>query len=56
MNEVVHQVFPKGESGTVKIASIYDEFKETDCEPHNYLRLVVDHFKDLDKHLTQKQG
>ncbi|XP_030513811.1 MLP-like protein 328 [Rhodamnia argentea] len=54
--KIVYQVFPKGESGTVKISLIYEKFKETDGEPHNYLRFVVDLFKDLDKHLTPKQG
>ncbi|XP_056165398.1 MLP-like protein 328 [Syzygium oleosum] len=54
--KAVYQVFPKGESGSVKISFIYKKFKETDGEPHNYLLLVVDVIKDLDKHLTPKQG
>ncbi|XP_056165397.1 MLP-like protein 28 [Syzygium oleosum] len=53
---IVYQVFPKGESGTVKLSLIYEKFKETDGEPHNYLQFGVDFLKDLDKHLTAKKG
>ncbi|XP_018720050.1 MLP-like protein 28 [Eucalyptus grandis] len=54
--KIVNQVFPKDEAGTVKITLIYEKFKETDGEPHDYLRFLVDLAKDLDKHLIPKQG
>ncbi|KAL3751234.1 hypothetical protein ACJRO7_012110 [Eucalyptus globulus] len=46
--KIVYQVFPKGESGTLKISLIYEKFNETDGKPHNYLRFLVDLVKDLD--------
>ncbi|KAI6686061.1 hypothetical protein NL676_031974 [Syzygium grande] len=52
---IVYQVFPKGESGTVKLSLIYEKFKETDGEPHNYLKFGINVVKDLDKHLTPKK-
>ncbi|XP_030448061.1 MLP-like protein 329 [Syzygium oleosum] len=53
---IVYQVFPKGESGTVKLSLIYEKFKETDGEPHNYLKFGINVIKDLEKHLTPKKG